>query len=233
MPALLDIRGLFPRDVVCAVRRIGSRTPPLHPREQAAVARAVPRRQREFAAGRACARAVLKKLGVANPVLAKKTDGSPAWPHGIVGSIAHSTTWCAAAAAPAHALCGIGLDIETIARVHCSIARKIMTEPELRMLAGADPQKAQTLLCLVFSAKESVYKCLYPVWGIRLGFHDAVIMPHPAHCRFDVRLTTSKLPVRKPLVGSYLICGGTIVTGISVPPEEKPSLRPRLFSVDT
>lgn len=217
MPALFDISSLFPPEVACAILRITSPHPTLHPLEHAAVERAVVHRRKEFAAGRACARDVLRQLGIADPVVLKNPDGSPAWPQGIVGSISHSREWCAAAAAPANLLRGIGIDIETIKRVTPTIARKIMTEPEIRMLDKADPQEAQTLLCLIFSAKEALYKCLYPVWGKRLGFHDAVITLHLVQHRFEALITTPAIPLRTPLVGAYLIHRGTVVTCITLP----------------
>src|SRR5438874_13378259 len=73
---------------------------PLLGPEAAAVASAVPSRQREFATGRACARQALAALGVAPVPLDRGAGGAPAWPAGGVGSITHCAGYRGAAVAP-------------------------------------------------------------------------------------------------------------------------------------
>jgi enterobactin synthetase component D len=103
-------------------------------------------------------------------------NGAPLWPQGIVGSITHSGTYAAAAAAKDSRLHGLGIDMETVSRVSPAIKGKILTVPEERCLhQQPDPAAQQRLLALVFSAKEAVYKCLHPLLQCRIGFGDACI----------------------------------------------------------
>src|SRR5215469_3139377 len=68
----------------------------LAPEEAAHVARAVPKRVGEFAAGRACARRALEQLGVPDFVLRVGPHREPIWPVGMAGSITHTAGFCAA-----------------------------------------------------------------------------------------------------------------------------------------
>ena len=70
----------------------------LWPQEREAVLKAIPRRQREFAAGRAAAREALTQLGWPAQAIPSAPDRSPVWPEGLVGSIAHTHSTCVAVA---------------------------------------------------------------------------------------------------------------------------------------
>src|SRR4051794_10899097 len=64
--------------------------------EDVLVEKAAPKRRREFALGRACARAALKGLGHGDAVIGKSANGAPIWPDGIIGSITHTASYAAA-----------------------------------------------------------------------------------------------------------------------------------------
>ena len=83
------IASLLPDTVVTVEARDGDWTAPLLPEEEPLVARAVDKRRREFAAGRACARRALEQLGLpASPILAGPRR-EPLWPPGVVGALTH------------------------------------------------------------------------------------------------------------------------------------------------
>ena len=69
---------------------------PLHPQEEELVAQAAPKRRRDFALGRACARAALSDLGQPDAVIGQGENGAPLWPAGVVGSITHTKGYAAA-----------------------------------------------------------------------------------------------------------------------------------------
>lgn len=220
MTDTLNIQSLFPSSVTAVCCRISHDILQLYPEEHAVVQNAVAKRQREFAAGRACARRVLEPLGYPLHKLLKNPDGSPLWPHGIVGSIAHSHTWCAAAACRQEVLQGIGLDIETISRVSMNIAPKVLTDQEMHLVADSPLPAAQEMLALIFSAKESVYKCLYSSCKKRLDFHDAAIRPCPDRAGFEVHLAAElvrEFPDFATLSGQYIVHDGNVFTGIVLP----------------
>lgn len=140
--------------------------------EEAAVARAVVKRRREYAFGRACARDALARLGVAHagPILGG-AGGAPQWPARVVGSITHCELGAAAAVAYAADRGGLGIDLESRARAGAvdlmTLAATATERVRHAALAGGVPVGA-----LLFSAKESVYKCLYPRGGTFLDFGD-------------------------------------------------------------
>src|SRR5258708_8108427 len=68
--------------------------------EESLVAKAVPKRRREFTAGRNCARRALAQLGYPDFALLAGSHGQPLWPPGIAGSITHCDDYCAVAVAP-------------------------------------------------------------------------------------------------------------------------------------
>jgi hypothetical protein len=69
----------------------------VHCDELRLMASAVPRRRAEFAAGRACARAALRRLGINGWPLLVGSKREPLWPAGVVGSITHTDGLVAAA----------------------------------------------------------------------------------------------------------------------------------------
>src|ERR1700678_1851414 len=71
-----------------------------------------PLRRAQFAAGRACARAALSRIGCAPDAIPCDPDGVPQWPFGFVGSISHKNTESIAAIGFAREFRGIGIDLE-------------------------------------------------------------------------------------------------------------------------
>ena len=154
----------------------------LLPEERPLVADAGPRRRAEFATGRECARVALSRLGAGASGTAVLRDprGAPAWPHGVVGSIAHCAGWTGAVAGRAggaltgHGLRGIGLDAEPRVALPAGVLDVIASEPEratvTRLTTEAPGIPWATVL---FCAKEAAYKAWYPRHGEVLD-HDAV-----------------------------------------------------------
>jgi 4'-phosphopantetheinyl transferase EntD len=147
------LRALLPDGATFAERTIEGPEPALFPDEAAAVARAVAKRRREFAFGRACARAALG----ANISIPVGQGGAPIWPAGVSGSITHTYDYAAAAIVRAG---HIGIDVESLAR---------MAEIENLAERVALPSERAVPVGIVFSAKESVYKCLYQSLGPTAG----------------------------------------------------------------
>ncbi len=147
----------------------------LYPEELQYIARAVEKRQAEFATARICARRALARLGVAPCALVPNADRSPSWPNGVVGSIAHTTDCCIVAVTNAPEIIGIGVDIEVDAPLEPNLERMICTERERRWLDCAKPGERGFLGKLHFSAKEAFYKCQYSITGTFLDFAQVEI----------------------------------------------------------
>src|SRR5438045_3856440 len=80
----------------------------LFPEEAIAVERAVARRRRDFSAGRWCARQALAALGISPVAIPVGPNREPRWPAGVVGSIAHSHSHCAAVVALSRHVAALG-----------------------------------------------------------------------------------------------------------------------------
>lgn len=189
--------------------------------EEAAVRRAVEKRRREFATGRACARRALERLGLPPGPVPSGKRGEPLWPAGAVGSITHCDGYRACAVARARDLLTIGIDAEPHEplpeRLTGAIARPEEL-PRLAELSRSDP--AVHWDRLLFSAKESVYKAWFPLVEDWLGLEDTTVTIDPAGRTFAARLL-----VPGPLVGGGRIEGfegrwtvrdGLVVTAIAV-----------------
>jgi enterobactin synthetase component D len=129
-----------------------------------ALQRAVLKRQVEFLAGRVCAQQALETLTGDRPAaLPTRPDRAPEWPPGVVGAITHTASYAAALVATDTYYQGIGIDCEVILSAeNLSLQRYICVPEELEALHTAHGDwTPQQLLTLVFSAKESLFKCLY------------------------------------------------------------------------
>lgn len=168
----------------------------LPPEEFELVVDATPRRKREFAAARNCARRALAKLGVLPRPILSGPNGEPVWPAGIVGSITHCPGFCASAVAHQWQLLGIGIDTELNAALPQGVQTLVCTSEELRELRRQLPAAAEMgihLDALIFSAKESLYKAWYPIAKSYLEFDNVVVHFDIQHKKLYPRLKLETL----------------------------------------
>jgi phosphopantetheine--protein transferase-like protein len=216
MEEITNILSLFNDCVVTECCRLEEKEYELYPEERVSIQNAVAKRQQEFGAGRLCARKAMARLGIKDSPLLKGTDGQPVWPAGIVGAISHSNVWCGAAVARQEDIRGIGFDIETIDRVSMQIAKKVLTPLEMEWV-NASVEEVQKRLALLFSAKETVFKCVAPVYGKSFGFYDMVITHATEEQSFEVKLNdkiSAEVPNCSTLIGRYLMYEGDVFTGM-------------------
>jgi 4'-phosphopantetheinyl transferase EntD len=187
------IERLFPLGVVTHSTDVEGEPDSLYPEEERCVRGAVTARRREFAQGRLCARQALARLGIRNFPLLTGSDRAPIWPEGVIGSLSHCGGYCAAAVARKGIIKGLGVDIETVEPLDPELLALVCTDSEMAGLAesAGDPQGA--LAKLIFSAKESVFKCAYPLTGVFLDFHDCAIRLDEARGTFTATLRNSSL----------------------------------------
>ena len=172
------LRGLFPAAVGAAELCGGAVGIGLWPAEAQAVERAVPGRVREFAAGRACARVAMAQLGHAPVAVPSRPDRAPAWPTGLVGSITHTSGYCAAVVASASLYVGIGIDVEQVGTIDADLWSRLYTPTELDWLQGQSDAWRDEAAALLFCAKEAFYKSQYPSTGRWLEFDDVEVEVH-------------------------------------------------------
>ena len=140
--------------------------------------RAAPKRRAEHLAGRLCAARALGQAGCLDVgPIGSDANRCPLWPEGFVGSITHTTGYAAAAVAKAEDRRAIGIDSEGVLdqRAAGDVRKLVLSKGTAETVAGKrcmhGLSEAQWLT-LLFSAKESVYKCINPITRKRLAFHD-------------------------------------------------------------
>lgn len=139
--------------------------------------RAVPKRKAEFLAGRLAAKRALGALGIdATP--GRNDDGSPHWPGDVVGSITHGAARALCAVAPRSELRSLGIDAERLmpASVSLELKQRICSVDERQLLTAEVFAPEHHLVTFAFSAKESLYKCLYPLVGQFMDFNAARVV---------------------------------------------------------
>ena len=142
------------------------------PAEWKDIQHAAAARQKEFIAGRSLVRQLGYSLGLPDAPVRRAKDRSPRWPTDRLGSLSHCTTVCAGAVSKYNATQSIGIDIESIGRVETKLWPTLFTAGERHYLDRLEPTVARLEATIFFSAKESFYKCQYPLTQSWVGFQD-------------------------------------------------------------
>lgn len=191
--------------------------------EAVEVRRAVEKRRREFAAGREIARGLLTQLGHDRQPLVAGPDRAPRWPPGIVGSISHCDELCLVVVAPESVVRSIGVDVEPAFALPDDASAMVVSAGERRALAALREVEPKLAERLVFSAKESVHKCLNPVLGVTWDFLEVEIelQAEPVEAELEPRGTfhAHRVPATgahadalRTLRGRYGLVGGLVAT---------------------
>lgn len=182
----------------------------LHAVEAACVAKAIPSRQREFAAGRQAGRVALA-ADIAIPMAA---DRAPNWPEGVVGSITHAGGWALAVVTGSDRL--IGIDLEVDEPLPVEVFDTVLSPTER---AWIDRQSGSgTWARVIFSVKECAYKAQYSRTGQLFGFEMFEVALDIATGRFSATFQAAVTPFAKGdrLHGRFSRADGLILTGLLV-----------------
>lgn len=163
---------------------------PCYPEELALIRKAVPKRRDEFITARYCARQALAQRGIHNNPILKGKNRQPLWPEAIVGSITHCTDFCAVAVASTEQFHAIGIDAEPNTPLKEDIRHLIITENELKRMEH-HPLPSDLWPKLIFSAKETIFKCYFPLIRQYLDFLEAEINFPSDEQRFTSCVTRS------------------------------------------
>lgn len=192
----MDIRSPFPESFSFA--SLSNKVAHLHEHPESELSALSPqasvKRRAEFVLGRKAAHAALsgvdrqKEWG--NFSILKGTRGEPLWPEGITGSISHSDGIACAVVARAQDTIGVGLDLQRKRESRRrDLLKVICTKREIEWInSAADAEEREVRQLLIFSAKESLYKALYPVTRKYFGFHGAELSPVEKQGAFHVEL---------------------------------------------
>ena len=149
--------------------------------EKTRVCKMSPKRSQEFSSGRYAAHVAQKAIGF-KPMEILCEGRMPIWPRGQVGAITHGAKY--AGAIVSSELKGVGLDFERIGRIQSKLYEKLFTGFEKNWLSQQTREEASTIM---FSAKESVYKSIYPILNRYVGFQEVEINLDWASSTFAVR----------------------------------------------
>ena len=214
------LAALFPPGAVLA-RLTGHGDPAvLSRRERDCTGSFGAKRLSEFAAGRACARMVLERLGIVGHDLTIEADRRPRWPVDIVGSITHTNGFCAAVGARRDAIRAIGIDAERRGRVGVELWPSLFVPNERRILDALDATAADRFATFFFSAKEAFYKCRFALATDWLDFTDVEIdfdaTTHEQSGPFEARLVADRSSLPRELSGRFAFDGDVVWSGVSV-----------------
>ncbi len=117
-------------------------------------------RQLSYIAGRCCAERAIEALIGRYYAVGTGEGGAPQWPPGLVGSISHDRTGAVAVVGREEQISMLGVDIESIFDVESmrSVVSHCLTPRERHFVASRGPVGAT----MIFSAKESYYKAIFP-----------------------------------------------------------------------
>jgi 4'-phosphopantetheinyl transferase EntD len=198
----------------------------LLPEEAAACDKFSANRLEEFTGGRLCARGALREFGVDGFALRRNPDRTPHWPDGVVGSITHTIGFCGAAVGPRDHFVGLGIDAEISARVTPDVWTQALTREDITRISGLAPAERERAAAVIFSAKESFYKCISVVTGAWLDYRDVcveLISEAPDAGTFLVRsasATARSIIARFVAQGRYCITDGLVFTGVALTPDD-------------
>jgi 4'-phosphopantetheinyl transferase EntD len=177
------VESLFPANVVCV---LSDGLPPdfqLAPAERPHTPGMAETRFAEFCHGRHCARLMLRQLGFPNAAIPVGAHRQPLWPAGVVGSIAHWRNLALAVGARAEQCGGLGVDLESAEALATDLSKLIYTPAELEAFAGVlDAGLASKVL---FSIKESIFKCLWPTVRAYFDFLDVEVRANGAQNEYS------------------------------------------------
>src|SRR3979411_1268727 len=188
-----------------------------------ALRHATQKRQREFLAGRWCAEEALQCLGAGSIHVAMAEDRTPIWPDGVVGSITHTGDFAAARVGGAADIAGVGIDSEEI--IDPAAARDIADicmVDEAMLFKPAHGRSFCEFCTFVFSAKEAVYKCLFPLTRKFLEFSDVRIISFDWY-RHDFAWTAIG---EHTGIGRLSLADGLVHTSVEWPPPGIAALSP-------
>ncbi|MEP6883769.1 MAG: 4'-phosphopantetheinyl transferase superfamily protein [Gammaproteobacteria bacterium] len=223
-------RRLLPSYVIAVETMDSAELGALLPAEAACLGNSAPKRMREFAAGRVCARRALAQIGVEDfPIIAAQ-DRQPIWPESVVGSITHTDGYCAAAVADRARCLGIGIDSELIEGGILRLAHRICVPAELHWLETLPAAQRPSAVTMIFCSKEAFYKFQYPIVAEKLGFGDlriAIADWRPVGNGGDERRAVFSIHPTRPLMvtqhaalpirGRYLFHGQFVSSVVCLP----------------
>lgn len=178
---------------------------------------AVSKRRMEYLAGRYSARMALRACSAEGDQVGIGPARSPVFPAPSKGSISHSRNMACCAVTESTGIKGLGVDVEHIitgTRI-MKINDIVISSSEANLLLSTQFSYTQ-LFTAVFSAKESLFKALYPRVGYYFGFEYVALMhlePDSDSFLFEITKTLSdEFPKGRVVSTKFYILGDKVFT---------------------
>lgn len=171
-------------------------------------------RRAEHLVGRDAAIEALCLAGCVASGIEADGDGVPLWPEGYTGSIAHSAGCAVAIAASTRDAIGLGIDIEpTVGAEKDAIDALVADSGEREWIVGDAVRALQ-----IFSAKEALFKALFPLHREYFGF-EAVHLEALPQGGFEAKLTcpVAHFPQGTVLQVLSVVSDGWVTSAVVLP----------------
>ena len=120
-------------------------------------------RRREFIAGRTIVKRMLQDKGINNFPLLMDSYGCPAWPTGTTGSISHKGSICGVLLTDNKCYQSLGFDLEKTESLDQGVWKVFSTSDEINQAISLGLEEGM-FANMLFSAKEAIFKCLFPIY---------------------------------------------------------------------
>lgn len=168
-------------------------------------------RRKTFRHGRHCARKALVRAGCEACALPVGDGRAPEWPTGYIGSISHTDSQALAAVASAEHLDALGVDLEERGILEESVVRLVCRADELPRLDRLGD--AETAARLLFSAKEAVFKSLWPLVRRYIDFQEVALAFDLGRQNFRIgQAPTLPVDLSRRLEGRFALTSDHVVT---------------------
>ncbi|CAM3420421.1 4'-phosphopantetheinyl transferase family protein [Parendozoicomonas haliclonae] len=178
------------------------------------------KREIEFYAGRVCVQNCYAAFGLYHvlPIPDICTiSRAPQWPEGFTGSISHCSGLAVAIVSHNTSYSSLGIDIEQVPTQERAVDLADMVLTNREHTYRPLELNFSEWFALVFSAKESLYKMLYPITRCQFDFLDAslqnVFIKNDKR-RFSITVKTRKILTPCEFNGVFAITDGFIWTMI-------------------
>ena len=178
------------------------------------------KRKAEYLGGRYCASLSLACRFASQQQVNTGKHREPIWPLGVVGSISHCATKAIAVTGLNTDYKYVGIDYEEIVsnKNYYRLKQYILAHDEMYAFKQSDLCQ-ERILTLVFSAKESLYKALFPYVKRFFGFKDAKMVCVDLNTGlFQIQLVNQickDYPIGKVFTGEFRFIGNHVLTLIS------------------
>lgn len=132
------------------------------------------KRQAEFLGGRLCVARSLRAMEVNTEFPLPMKERLPVWPSNVIGSISHCPSLAVAVTAFRKAYITLGIDVETLINTpSAQDIKALVCNPQELSLINSSHLSGNQLLTLIFSAKETLFKALWPITRRHVDFFSA------------------------------------------------------------